>query len=159
MKATINSHKHFIQFSGSVTAAASIATNTLVQAIDVIAQDYQVRVGSKIAAVYVELWMTSDDAAQGNAIITLEKVQGGAPLMTYGQAIVLHDYPNKKNILHTTMGLTGPNVQPATNLMKGWYKIPKGKQRFGLNDRFMLNIATPLNGSSYCAVVIYKEYF
>ncbi len=105
------------------------------------------------------MWLTSDDTAAGTAIVTLEKVPAGATAMTAAQSAALNDYPNKKNILHTQMGLLGPNTQYPMAVVKGWFKIPKGKQRFGLKDILSLNIHGQSNGLAGCGFFIFKEQF
>ncbi len=89
------------------------------------------REGSTVAAVYIEMWITSDDATQGSVIVTLERAPGGIGLMTAADSAALDGYDNKKNILHTFQGLVGPNTQPAMPAIRGWFKVPKGKQRLG----------------------------
>ncbi len=120
----------------------------------------EVNEGAIISAVYVELWVTSDDAALGTTIWTLEKVPGlgAGPVMAAGDAAALQSYDNKKNIFHTQMGLVGGNVGTTpTNIVKGWFKIPKSKQRFGLEDRLISNLFAQGNGLQGCGIAIYKE--
>jgi len=43
--------------------------------------------------------------------------------------------------------------------MRGWYKIPKTKQRFGLGDRLVLQIASQgTDALDFCGFATYKEY-
>ncbi len=105
------------------------------------------------------MWVITDDTASGTVITTLEKKPAGATNMTAAQAAALNDYPNKKNILYTQMGLISPNIQYPTNIIKGWIRIPKGKQRFSLGDSIRLNILAQSNGISACGFCIYKEQF
>ncbi len=81
--------------------------------------------------------------------------------MTTGQMAALHDYDNKKNILFTAQGLLTPNDGGQVPVLRSWYKIPKGKQRFGLADELVLSIrnnnATAID-INLCGVIIYKEY-
>ncbi len=160
MKAVIRSNKHFIQFNGATVAAGAVTVNTLADGIDVVAAAtaQHVLTGSTIKAVYIELWVTSLTTGFGNAIVTLEKLPTSAVNPVFGNMTALFVYQNKKNIFYTTMGLTSPNTQTPTLLIRGWFKIPKGKQRFGLNDRLVLNVASPINGLNLCGVVIYKSY-
>ncbi len=120
----------------------------------------EVKEGAKISAVYVELWITSDDAALGTTIWTLEKLPGlgAGPLMAAGDAAALQSYDNKKNIFHTQMGLVPGNVGAAPSMIvRGWFKIPKSKQRFGLEDRLVSNLFAQGNGLTGCGIAIYKE--
>ncbi len=150
-----------VQTSLATVASGAITNITFAQGSQagVGAVATTVREGSKISAVYVEMWVTSDDAASGTAIITLEKRPGGVVAMTAANSAALDAYNNKKNILHTMMGLIPPNVQYPMAALKGWFKIPKGKQRFGINDRLVLNIHGQSNGMQFCGVTIYKEQY
>ncbi len=161
MKPIIRSTKHFIQFSGTTVAAGAVTNNQLALGIDIVAAatPSHVLTGSTIKAVYIELWVLSLTTGFGNAIVTLEKIPTNGINPVFGNMTALFSYQNKKNILNTTMGLTsGTTAGSPVKLMGGWYKIPKGKQRFGLNDRLMLNVASPINGANLCGVVIFKSY-
>ncbi len=160
MKAVIRSTKHFIQFNGATVGAGAVVNNTLVQGIDIVAASagHQVLTGSTVKAIFIELWLLTNAATFGNAIITLEKIPTSGVNPVFGNMAALFVYQNKKNILHTAMGLTPANSQTPVKIMSGWYKIPKGKQRIGLNDRIMLNVASPIGGLLICGVVVYKSY-
>ncbi len=160
MKPTIHTEKHYSQKSVFAIASGAITNLTVLTAAEDATAVNAVRVGSKISAVYVEMWLTSDDATQGSVICTLEKLEGGMTAdMSAGNAGALTIYANKKNIFHTQMGLLGPNTQYPLAVIKGWFKIPKSKQRFGLNDRIKLNIFAQSNGVSGCGFFLYKEQY
>ncbi len=162
MRPVINSRKHYVQLSLGVTALGAITKLDIIKAVKVedIAAASDVREGSVIKAVFVELWITSDDVTQSTSTITLEKKPASAPAMTAGQSALLDDYPNKKNVLYTTQGLvspkTGSNPIP---ILRQWFKIPKGKQRFGLADQLVLNLHAVSDGINFCGFFTYKEYF
>ncbi len=161
MKAVIRSTKHIIQFSGTTVAAGAVTNNTLAQGIDVVAAAtvQHVLTGSSIKAIYIELWLMSLTTSFGNAIVTLEKIPTNGINPVFGNMTALFSYQNKKNILNITMGLVPGNDDASPiKLMGGWYKIPKGKQRFGLNDRLMLNVASPISGLNICGFALYKSY-
>ncbi len=161
MRPKVHTEKHIVQQSLAVVASGAL------QAIVVAfapqsrseAAPSEIREGSSISAVYVEMWLTSDDAAQSTAIVTLEKRDGGIPVMTAANSAALNNYVNKKNVLHTFMGLIGTNVQYPTPAFRGWIKIPKGKQRFGLSDSLILNIHGQSNGLNMCGFFVYKEQY
>ncbi len=161
MRPTINTKKHIIQSSLFTVASGAITNVLIAQGVAVVtASNAHVIEGAKISAVYVEMWLSSDDATAGTAIVTLEKVQGATTtLMTAAESAALNDYDNKKNVLHTFMGLLPTNVQYPMGAIKGWIKIPKSKQRFGLNDRLMLNIHGQSNGVSACGFFVFKEQY
>ncbi len=159
VRATINSEKHIAQVS-FLNAAVGTPRN-LQMAIATVAPTTpeQVRVGSVVKAVYVEMWFLGEGAANGTSICILEKVVAGQAAATAAQLINLHDYPNKKNILFTHQGLTSFQAANATPVMRGWYKIPKGKQRMGLGDTIQLTVLSQVDGFNLCGVFVYKEYF
>ncbi len=163
MRPVVNTRKHIVQQSLAAVASGAITNIVLVncqQDVDV-AVASEVREGSKVTAIYVEMWISSDDAASGTAIVTLEKVPGagGTSTMTAAESAALNDYDNKKNVFYTMMGLTPSNVQYPQAAIRGWIKIPKSKQRFGLEDRIILNVHGQSNGLALCGFAIYKEQY
>lgn len=160
MRPVINTEKHIFQQSLTTVASGAIANITIIDAIAAApSAAQQVREGSKVSAIYLELWVTGDDAVQSTAIITLEKRSGTTTAMAVGQSAALNTYLNKKNILHTFMGLIPPNTQYPMATLKGWFKIPKGKQRFGLGDKLVLNVHGQSDGLQFCGFYLYKEQF
>ncbi len=160
MRPIIHSTKHYFQTSLANVAAGTILQSSLVVAVAVVDKNAknEVEEGATIKAVFIEYWITGDDAVQSSGIVTLEKIPAGATAMTAAQSADLQDYPNKKNVLHTFMGLFGPNTQRPLRAISGWFKIPKGKQRFGLGDKLALNFHGQSDGINICGFVIYKEY-
>ncbi len=161
MRPTINTEKHMVQFSlGAVGSGAlsalviAVGTQTPTPAVAT-----HVREGGKISAVYIEMWASSDDATSGTCIATLERAPGGLGLMTAADSAALDAYDNKKNVLHTFMGLTPSNIQYPMAILKGWFKIPKGKQRFGIGDVLRLNLHGQSNGLAFCGFAVYKEQY
>ena len=119
----------------------------------------QVREGAIISAVYIEMWILAGSSQPGSFTISLEKRIGGQPAMTFLNSATLDSYPNKKNILYTTQGLSPDANGNPVPIMRGWYKIPKGKQRFGLSDSLILNMSANVEDMSHCGVFIYKEQY
>ncbi len=114
-----------------------------------------------VKACYVELWLSQDSASViGSYTVILYKDPGGTNAVTTAQMAALHDYPNKKNILFTAQGLLTPNDGGQVPVLRQWYKIPRGKQRFGLGDRLILavrnNNVSDIDVNT-CGVAIYKE--
>ncbi len=163
MRATINSTKHYVQFSPTTFAAAG-GTN-FVLAIGKEVQDIaaastnEVRAGATVKAIYVEFWMTSDDAAQSSCVWIAYKNPSASPQITAAQLLALHGYPNKHNILVSGQGLMSPNTQYPTAVFKGWIKIPKGKQRIALDEELVVAFAGIANGGTVCGLSTYKEYY
>ncbi len=164
MKAPIHSEKHISQFTGgAATVGAAAATNfELVKGVAVANKNLvkEVTEGSIVKAIFIELWVSAQNStAVGNFIVTLEKTNADGPGASYGQMIILNDYPNKKNILYTTEGLSSPEFTAAPiPVLRSWMKIPKGKQRFGLGDILVLTVASQTVGVNVCGFAVFKEY-
>ncbi len=161
MRPTINTEKHLVQFSlGSVASGALEPLIIAIgkQSVTATAATH-VREGAKIANVYIEMWVSSDDVSSGTCIATLERVPGGLGLMTAADSAALDGYDNKKNVLHTFMGLIPNDVDYPMPILKGWFKIPKGKQRFGIEDQLRLNLHGQSNGMAFCGFAVYKEQY
>ncbi len=148
-----------VQTSLFTVASGAITNVTLINATAVPTGDLEVREGAKISAIYCEYWIHTDDASSGTSVITLEKISSGGPNMLTTNAADLGSYPNKKNIFYTHMGLTPNNVTYPMSAIRGWIKIPKSKQRFGLGDKLKLNFFGQSNGLSVCGIAIYKEQY
>ncbi len=159
MKPTINTEKHYLQFSLSALASGAITSLAICKATETRSVDSHVRIGAVVSAVYIEMWVQSDDASAGSVICTLEKVPGTGIDMTTTESADLNAYHNKKNVLHTQMGLIPNNVTYPMAIVKGWFKIPKGKQRMGLDDDLNFNIFAQSNGLTFCGFAIFKEQF
>ncbi len=159
MRPRVHTEKHIVQFSLDTTASGAIEPKVIISAVAAPTGVAEVREGSTVSAVYVEMWIQTDDAALGSSIVTLERLSGGTPIMNTTDSAALNAYDNKKNVLHTQMGLTPNNVTYPMAAVKGWFKIPKGKQRFGIGDRLNLNLHAQSNGLNHCGIAIYKEQF
>ncbi len=160
-KLTINTQKHVVQVGPSTVTLGAILNQGLAVAVRSADADAanEVRVGSIIKAIYLELWLTSDDATQSSGIISLEKLPLASDPMAVGDAAALDSYHNKNNVFYVTQGLMGPAIGNAVPFVRGWFKIPKGKQRMNETSRINLNISAVLDGLRICGVIIYKEYF
>ncbi len=159
MRPVVNTEKHYLQVSLATVASGSITPITLVFAEAVPTAVSSVREGAKISAIYIELWVTGDDAVQSSGIITLEKRNGTAVAMTAAQSASLGTYVNKKNVFFTQMGLFPSNTTYPMASIKGWFKIPKSKQRFGLNDVLVINVHGQSDGLQFCGFSTYKEQY
>ncbi len=164
MLAPINSVKHYVQRAITNVAVAGIVNEVVIDAVVATAVNLpnEVLEGAVIKAVFVEVWPTGIGAEASNSAfnITVEKVPAAAPLMTNAQSLNLMVYPNKKNILYTTQGVVNSEVgiNPVP-LLRQWITIPKGKQRFGLGDRLVVNYSS-ISSISYliCGIYVFKEY-
>ncbi len=163
MRAPIHSKKHIFQISQSTVAQAAASSSTFVDAIEGAPTTPQhIAEGALVKACYVEFWLSQDSAAVvGSYTIILYKDPGGSNAAGAGDMAALHDWNNKKNILFTGQGLLTPNDGGQVPALRGWYKIPKGKQRMGLGDKMRITVcnnnvtAIDIN---FCGVVVFKEY-
>ncbi len=163
MKPIIHSKKHIFQMSQFTIAQSAISTQSIILAQEAVSTTpAAVEVGSSIKAVYVELWLgNASSTVVGSYTTILYKNPGGNAGASGAQLAALHDYDNKKNILFTSQALVPPTDGGQVMVMRGWYKIPKGKQRFGLGDKIELvtrnnnSTAVDING---CGLAIFKEY-
>ncbi len=160
MKPILHSQKHYVQQSRSSLATVSVFTIDLIKAVEGTIANLvdEVIEGAMIKAVFVEMWIL-DSANDGSFIITLEKLPSGLASPGFATMNALGTYKNKKNVLYTTQGLTPNNgVGNPVPIIRQWFKIPKGKQRFGLGDELVLNMTN--NGPNtleFCGFSIYKE--
>ncbi len=156
----INSVKHYVQHTNLAQASGTIANQIAVDAViaPAVANTFSVKEGSVIKAVFVERWLMADVGAgvSSQFTLTIEKKRDPEPDMTAAQSANLQAYPNKKNILYTTQGIL-VGASQAVPVFRQWIAIPKGKQRFGLDDQLMVNIAFVNSGRS-CGMETYKEY-
>ncbi len=164
MQSPIHSVKHYVPLTNGFVAANAIDNADVVDAIvapgNTNAQSVQE--GAQVKAVWIELWIFNAGATTTTTqfIITLEKTVAGQTDMTFAEAANLRAYPNKKNILYTTQGVLPANIDGsgAIPIIRQWFKIPKGKQRFGLGDKVLLNVATIGQNLRRCGMFIFKEY-
>ncbi len=160
MRPVINTDKHIVQQSQFTVAAGALSQLTIISAVAAPAAGNEVRVGSVITAVFVEMWVSSDNGVASTGIVTLEKLPGSNNAgMSAADSAALNVYDNKKNVLHIQMGLLPNDLTYPMASVKGWFKIPKGKQRFGLDDRLMLNIHAQTTQLVGCGFFTYKEQF
>ncbi len=163
MRPIIKSKKHIVQISQSTVAQAAVVNTNVIQAIESTSTaPGNIEEGAIVKACYVEFWVSQDSASVvGSYTIILVKDPGNNAIPTSANLAALHDYDNKKNILFTGQGLLTPNDGGQVPVLRGWYKIPKGKQRFGLLDTLTVTIrnnnATAID-INFCGLVIFKEY-
>ncbi len=163
MRAPIHSKKHFVQISQATVAQAIVNLEALVVAKEATSTTpTDVEEGALVKACYIEFWLgNASSTVVGSYTLILYKNPAGGANATTANLAALHDYANKKNILFTSQALAPPTDGGQVPVMKGWYKIPKGKQRFGLGDK--LHIAIRNNNATaidinYCGFAVFKEY-
>ncbi len=160
MRPIIQSVKHYNQHSVQTVAFGARATLDVVVAkkLEDVANPNDVPAGAAVKAVYLEIWITSDDATQSSFTFALEKKSGSPTAMTFAQSQALDAYPNKKNVLYVTQGLAPTLTGTPTPIVRNWFKVPKGKQRFGLGDKLSITISAITDGINFCGFNTYKAY-
>ncbi len=161
MKAIINSEKRIFQLTLTsllTGVAVNIDLIKVVQDIGTGVDAREVLPGTVIKAVYVELWYLG--AAQQPTTMTtcIIKLPGDAPGPDADDLGSLNSYNNKKNILETHQGIVGDANANPIPAFRGWIKIPKGKQRFGLGDKLIVSNKSITEDTELCGVVIFKAY-
>jgi len=163
MRPVIHSKKHIVQVSQGTIAQAAVENISIVDAAEAPSTTPNgVIEGATVKAVYIEIWLGNASATVvGSYTCILYKNPSGGGDIGAATMAALHDYVNKKNILFTSQALVPPTDGGQVAVMRGWYKIPKGKQRFGLDDSLLVAIRN--NNSTavsinFCGVALYKEY-
>ncbi len=161
MRAPIHSIKHYVQKSLTTVLAGAVNVTNIIRAepVDLVNDVFEVVEGSIIKAVYVEMWIRTNDTSAGTFVMIIEKRPGIQPgeVSTTDMA-ALGDYENKKNVLYATQGLSNVTTNVATPIFKGWIKIPRSKQRFGLKDRLVMTVFAQALDQNICGFYTYKEY-
>ncbi len=141
-------------------AAGTISNTVVAQAVDSpgAGNATHVETGSIIKAVYVEMWFRGGEASPGSVLASFIKIPGAGGVPTFAQAIALHSYNNKKNVFYHTQGLTNDSSADAIPFIRQWIKIPKSKQRFGLDDILTLAVSAQALDTNICGFFTYKEY-
>jgi len=161
VRPVIKSTKHYVQIPFSDIGTGVIENVVLVDAVQIanVNTSSEVDEGSIIKAVFIEMWV-QNSGVDGTFIMTIVKQPEFGSGPTFVENAALMNYSNKKNVLYTTMGLT-PNdgVSGPINISRQYFKIPKGKQRFGLGDRLVLSISNTSAGDLHrCGFATFKEY-
>ncbi len=161
MRPVIHSVKHLVQFPIDQISTGTLQTITLISAVENTVANLATEVveGAIIKAVFVELWL-ENQGNLGESIVTVVKDTNFLQGPTFVEHASLFTYSNKKNIFFTHQGLTSNDgVSQPTNIIRGWIKIPKSKQRFGLGDNLLLSISNvSASDLNRCGIAIYKEY-
>ncbi len=157
----VHSTKHYVQTSLATILGGAKSDVVLIDAVAVGNKNLvsEVEEGSSVKAIYIEEWLRAGDTVGGSFIACLYKAPGGlTPFGTIDLA-ALGNAENKKNILYSSQGLVNDQDADALSVARGWFKIPKSKQRFGLGDRLIWAIfAQGTIDLHRCGLAIYKEY-
>ncbi len=163
MLAPINTQKHYVHHTNLVIATGTVDNQRAVVAVaGAPATTADVQEGAVIKAVYVERWIVGDSGVAGTPTqftFVIEKKRVKEADMTFAESQNLGSYENKKNILFTSQGIVTNSLAggPTLPVFRNWVLIPKGKQRFGLDDELVVNIAA-VNALRNCGIETFKEY-
>ncbi len=161
VRAMVHSIKHYVQITLSTATTGTRNGEVLVDAVAVpdVNTSIEVTEGSSIKAVYFEMWAIGSVSDQFFTAVLIKSPSGLAG-PTFTEMTDLNSFKNKKNILYTTQGLaSNDGIAAPIAIFRGWVKIPKGKQRFGLGDQFTFLIASRGSATiTYCGFATYKEY-
>ncbi len=160
MRPVIHSTKHTVQVPISQIATGVRENITIFQAVQstIANASTEIEEGSIVKAVFVEMWL-QNQGNLGHSVVILEKVPNGVTGATFTNMGTLFDYTNKKNIFFTHEGLTANDaIGNPIPVIRQWFKIPKGKQRFGLGDRLVLTVSNPSSSDlNRCGMFVFKE--
>ncbi len=162
MVAPIHSVKHYVQTENSTVESGARLNVVLVDGAiaPAVSTTAEVHEGSLIKAIFIEQWVKSNASAGTDTKFqfALEKVPTGAGGLTFAEMNNLQAYDNKKNILFFSQGVVGDLTTQSIPVTRQWFKIPKGKQRFGLGDRLIMSISATIAQINTCGFSTYKEY-
>ncbi len=140
MRPVLHSIKHYVQFSIATVTGGAVVTNGMATGVETPSIVSHVKEGSVVKAIYFELWVRAGSTTGSSGQLIVYKKIGDSSNPSAGDMAALGDWDNKKNILYTTMGLYNDQDADAIPAFKGWIKIPRGKQRFGLGDSLNFSI-------------------
>ncbi len=159
MLSPITSNKHYVHIPVTVVVSGSRTQFTLVDAIArgaAVSGSFEVTEGATVKAVYIELWIDGVTASKTvNACVLKRPASVSGP--TAAQMSNMGSYPNKKNVLEFHQGLA-PTEGNQMALFRHWIKIPKGKQRFGLDDLIVVIVNAVGTNVNVCGFCTFKEY-
>ncbi len=165
----INTVKHVVDTSTIIAAGTNTVLQNTVIAVDtaLLANAADVDAGSKIGAIFYIIYVYSEGGEIANEVPLTDFYFLKNPGNTWGSFSVTNlptpgatgTHKNKRHILHEEKGLAGGGDASLTGVpmvFKGVIRIPRGKQRFGQDDRFIVAIRTNF-ASKVCCKAIYKE--
>lgn len=158
----IDSVKHIVQQEATTTTSTNVRN---IVVADVVARGttrtnaFDIWEGAKLFQCYIELWLNglgSTNPAKFQLVIM--KLTAGQTPPTFTEMSNLTSYEGKKNILFTSQGIVGAAGNQSIPILRDWYKIPKGKQRFSIGDSVNVILAVTNESVQSCGLVIFKEY-
>ncbi len=156
----VHSTKHYVQNSIATVEAGTVLNQFIAVAVPVGDKNTtsEVEEGSSIKACFIERWVRSASTTPSSGQWIIYKKVGDSTFPGAVDMAALGDWDNKKNIFATGMGLFNDQDADAVAVTRGWYKIPKSKQRMGLGDQLVFSIWVPTIDAQVCGFSTYKEY-
>ncbi len=156
----VHSTKHYVQPGLRTIVAGAAEAHVIAEGVAIadVTTNAEVAEGTSIKAIYVEHWIRAGSTSPGSYICAIYKNPPTGTTFTVAQMAALFDAENKKNILFTSQALTNDQDSSAISIVRGWIKIPKGKQRMGLGDRWIMSTSAVGVDAIVCGLEIYKEY-
>ncbi len=161
MLAPINSVKHYVNVENTDITAGTRSSILIVDATAATSDGVSlVKEGSLVKAIFLEFWVKSNASAGNDAKFQfcLEKAPNGVDTVSFTEMNTMGVYNNKKNVLFYSQGVLGDLTTQAIPVVRQWFKIPKGKQRFGLGDRLLVAISATTSVIARCGFATFKEY-
>ncbi len=157
----VHSIKHVVDIQGALAAATQV-NNNLINAIDAptLANASSVETGCKVSSIYLNVEVSQTSASGGglaNVYMVIVKNPGGNIASITGNTVGTDD--NKRFVIHQEMKMRQnlDNGNPRT-VFVGVLRIPRGYQRFGINDLLQIGLLIPAGACDFCIQCIYKEY-
>ncbi len=160
MRPIINSEKRIVQQTLGNVPTATVGTILIASCVQdpIATSPTQIRPGTAVKAVYVELWILGSGAQVATSTAILYKLSSGGADPDSTEMGNLNAWANKKNILESHQGINGDNNSNPIPVFRNWIKIPKGKQRFGLGDNLKIAIKSITDEVEFCGLFIFKAY-
>ncbi len=154
--------KHITDTNATVSAATTLPTVLILgRDAPVLAATREVESGAKVHGIFLNVQIQGNQITSGaipNIYMAVYKSKGGNipdinPASTGANA-------DKSNIIHQEMGMfqsDSVDGNPKT-LFKGVIVIPKGLQRFGIDDELVITVRSTAVNFKVCIQCIYKEF-
>ncbi len=159
----IHTIKHIVQIDNTAIAAGAISTIKIADAVANTAlptATSDVVQGAVIKAVWCEMWLKGNGASDEDTRFTavIYKTPSDVTTPTIANMSNLMAWPNYKNILWTSQGVIGGvGGGQSVPIIRQWLKIPKGKQRMGLDDEINITVLALNTVIQHCGVFVFKE--
>jgi len=157
----INTVKHYVHRSNALIMTGNVLGHLSVNAITKGAARSttgDVDEGAVIKAIHLEYWLNGTDNQDTSQFTFIAyKLPAGQISPDSTEMLNLQSWNNKKNILFSSQGVLAKDGAQSIPVIRNWVLIPKGKQRFGLGDRFEV-AALAVGTLQFCGIATYKEY-